>query len=107
MINVINSLSFIRGVYRKKKIKYIFITYSEARATQENSYFKDKGKRKKLEKKKKNQSSSKGSKFSGSALVKLFIRLPYNYVFKHIQVLVTSTSPWLLSIFQDCLKPQY
>ena len=53
MINVINSLSFIRGVYRKKKIKYIFITYSEARATQENSYFKDKGKRKKLEKKKK------------------------------------------------------
>lgn len=91
----------------KNKIKYIFITYSEARATQENSYFKDKGKRKKLEKKKKNQSSSKGSKFSGSALVKLFIRLPYNYVFKHIQVLVTSTSPWLLSIFQDCLKPQY
>lgn len=37
----------------KNKIKYIFITYSEARATQENSYFKDKGKRKKLEKKKK------------------------------------------------------
>lgn len=41
---------------------------------------------------------------AGSGLLKLFISLFYNYVFKSIQLLVTPRSLWLLNIFQGYLK---